>query len=77
MAAPVGGVMTDEVGAVTDELQLRMDPGGVVRVAYAGSSDWLTVSGGPVPGWSLEDVRKVLSSDWGVDEAGNPRPTML
>lgn len=46
-----GGVMTDEAGAVTGELELlcRPEAGGLhVLVRYAGTDDWFTVSGSPV-----------------------------
>lgn len=47
-----GGVMTDEAGAVTGELELRTLPeAGLldVRVRYAGAEEWYTVTGSPVP----------------------------
>lgn len=46
-----GGVMTEEAGAVTGELELLYRPGVAgldVLVRYAGSDEWYTVSGGPV-----------------------------
>ena len=46
-----GGVMTEEAGAVTGELELlcRPEAGGVrVAVRYAGADEWYTVSGNPV-----------------------------
>ena len=46
-----GGVMTEEAGAVTGELELlcRPEAGGLrVEVRYAGADEWYTVSGGPV-----------------------------
>jgi hypothetical protein len=52
VTAPPGGVMTDEVGVVTGELELRTacaDDGVVsVHVRYAGALDWYTVVGGGV-----------------------------
>jgi hypothetical protein len=50
-AAPTGGVMTEEVGAVTGELELLTRPfdGALqVLVRYAGAKEWYTVEGGPV-----------------------------
>lgn len=47
-----GGVMTDEAGAITGELELRTLPeAGLldVRVRYAGAEEWYTVTGSPVP----------------------------
>jgi hypothetical protein len=45
-----GGVMTDEVGTVTGDLNLRTEasPNGevVLRVQYVGAQDWYTVTGG-------------------------------
>jgi hypothetical protein len=47
-----GGVMTDEVGAITGELELltrvSQDGGIKVLVRYAGARDLYTVSGSPV-----------------------------
>jgi hypothetical protein len=48
-----GGVMTDEAGAITGELELltRVTPdgGGIeAMVRYAGAQDFYTVSGSPV-----------------------------
>lgn len=47
-----GGVMTDEAGAVTGELEVRTHPeAGLleVLVRYAGAEEWYTVTGSPVP----------------------------
>ena len=48
----VGGVMTEEAGAVTGELELLTRPGGDARlqalVRYAGAKEWYTVSGSPL-----------------------------
>ena len=47
-----GGVMTEEVGAITGDLELssRSEAAGTnVLVCYAGTDDWYTVSGGPIP----------------------------
>ncbi len=46
-----GGVMTEEAGAVTGELDLLCRPeadGLRVAVRYAGADEWYTVSGSPV-----------------------------
>jgi hypothetical protein len=54
-AATPGGVMTEEAGAVTGDLDLLTRPstteeGSVdVLVRYAGADEWYTVSGSPVP----------------------------
>jgi hypothetical protein len=47
-----GGVLTDEVGAITGELELLTRPaeGDIeAMVRYAGARDLYTVSGSPVP----------------------------
>jgi hypothetical protein len=47
----VGGVMTDEVGAVTGDLEIvtRLDTEGLcVFVRYAGADEWYTVTGSPL-----------------------------
>jgi hypothetical protein len=46
-----GGVMTEEAGAITGELELLCRPEVEewhVAVRYAGMDDWYTVSGSPV-----------------------------
>ncbi|CAA9415333.1 MAG: hypothetical protein AVDCRST_MAG03-2137 [uncultured Rubrobacteraceae bacterium] len=46
-----GGVMTEEAGAVTGELELLCRPAAGylhVEVRYAGAEEWYTVSGSPV-----------------------------
>lgn len=48
----VGGVMTEEVGAVTRDLELTTRPlaaeGIEVTVRYAGADEWYTVEGSPI-----------------------------
>jgi hypothetical protein len=50
----VGGVMTEEAGAVTGDLELLTRPGEAgdggfeVLVRYAGADEWYTVTGSPV-----------------------------
>ncbi len=51
IASTVGGVMTEEVGAVTGDLEVATRPkaGGVeVAVRYAGADEWYTVEGSPI-----------------------------
>jgi hypothetical protein len=47
-----GGVMTDEAGAITGDLEVetRIEESGAVavRVRYAGANEWYTVTGSPV-----------------------------
>jgi len=49
LIAPPGGVMTDEVGVITGELELRSvcaeDGSLTVLVRYAGALDWYCVTG--------------------------------
>ena len=52
IASTKGGVMTEEVGAVTGELEVRTLPeAGLldIHVRYAGAEEWYTVTGSPVP----------------------------
>ena len=48
----VGGVMTEEVGAVTGDLEVATRPveaeGIEVMVRYAGAEEWYTVEGSPI-----------------------------
>lgn len=69
-ASTTGGVMTEEAGAVTGELELLCRPGAEgldVLVRYAGVDEWYTVSGGPVrvqgdPEDALDEVVRHLST---------------
>ncbi len=84
----VGGVMTEEAGAVTGDLELitrpgESDEGGLeVLVRYAGAEEWYTVSGSPV-GAGGEDHRALheavlarLTTPGPVEE-GNEQPVDL
>ncbi len=84
----VGGVMTEEVGAVTGELELLTRPAseGALEalVRYAGAEEWYTVSGSPlamVAGKenhraSHEEVLARLTTPGPVEE-GNELPVDL
>jgi hypothetical protein len=58
-SSTTGGVMTEEVGAITGELELltRLTPGGGIEamVRYAGAKDPYTVSGSPVRAATLSE----------------------
>ena len=64
IVARPGGVMTDEVGAVTGDLTLRTelaDDGTVTqRVQYVGADEWYTVTGGrtSLDGRTLDEIHK-------------------
>ncbi|MDQ3942155.1 MAG: hypothetical protein M3254_03520 [Actinomycetota bacterium] len=86
-----GGVMTEEVGAITGELELltRLTPeGGIVAmVRYAGAQDLYTVSGSPLRAVSAhpdqvehraahERLLETLTTPGSV-ESGNEMPVDL
>jgi hypothetical protein len=74
-ASTTGGVMTEETGAVTGELELatRMEAGRVaVRVRYTGAEEWYTVKGSPL---SLTDDMEELHGRI-VDHLRRPGPTV-
>ncbi|MFC5153961.1 hypothetical protein [Streptomyces amakusaensis] len=55
-----GGVLTDEVGALTGDLTVHTtwaDGEAKVAVQYSGASDWFTMSGSPTPCDSEEASR--------------------
>ncbi|MFI1866004.1 hypothetical protein [Streptomyces jumonjinensis] len=55
-----GGVLTDEVGALTGDLTVHTTWAGDearVAVQYSGASDWFTMSGSPTPCASEDDSR--------------------
>ena len=88
----VGGVMTEEAGAVTGDLELltRPTPDGraiEALVRYAGAEDLYTVCGSPVRAASASPdagehrsaharILEVLTTPR-AEEAGNERPTDL
>ncbi|NJQ06672.1 hypothetical protein [Streptomyces lonarensis] len=56
--APRGGLMTDEVGVISGDLELLTDaePDGTLtlKVRYDGADEWYTIQGGP---FTLHDAR--------------------
>ena len=51
ITSTTGGVMTEEVGTVTGELEVTTHPrarGIEVTVRYAGADEWYTVEGSPI-----------------------------
>jgi hypothetical protein len=87
-ASTVGGVLTEEAGAITGELELLTRPGGAgdgrldALVRYAGAKEWYTVSGSPILACG-EDHRalheRVLArlTTPGPTESGNELPVDL
>ena len=83
-ASTTGGVMTDEVGAITGELELLTRPSGddiETRVRYVGAHDTYTVAGSPVRSTgshraSHETILGRLTTPSRV-EAGNELPVDL
>ena len=89
-ASTVGGVMTEEAGAVTGELELLTRPAEAgdaqleVLVRYAGAKEWYTVSGSPfaVPeggeehrAWHEELLAQLTTP--GPTVGGNEQPVHL
>lgn len=72
---PPGGIMTDEVGAITGPVELFLDHG-VARVRYEGAIEVYRVSG-DAGDLSLDEVVARLTADPGTGEDGNPRSTSL
>ncbi len=83
-ASTTGGVMTEEAGAITGELELLLQSeadGTRVLVRYAGADEWYTVSGSPVEvegtlDDALEQIGRHLSTP-GPVVAGNEKPVAL
>ena len=82
----VGGVMTEEAGAVTGDLELLTRPSEVgaleALVRYAGAEEWYTVSGSPVPGGgedhrALHEAALTRLTTPGPVEGGNALPVDL
>lgn len=68
---PPGGIMTDDVGVITGDVEARIE-GDLVRIRYAGADEEYTVSGS-VGALTPDEVWERLTSDPGVDEFDNPR----
>ena len=79
-----GGVLTDEVGAITGDLELLTRPTGSgieTEVRYAGANDLYTVTGSPVPTADTHDkaheaILQSLTTP-GKIEHGNELPVDL
>ena len=79
-----GGVLTDEVGAITGELELHTRPtdsGIEAEVRYAGARDLYTVTGSPLPTADPHDkahetILNHLTTP-GKQEQGNELPVDL
>jgi hypothetical protein len=75
----VGGVMTDEVGVVTGDLEIatRLLNAGVfdVRVRYAGAEEWYTVAGSPVSANGRSSLAEELHEHV-VEYLTTPRPVV-
>jgi predicted glycosyltransferase len=68
-----GGVMTEEAGAITGELELSCRPEAdrlYVLVRYAGADEWYIVSGSPIP--TQDDLDK--ASEKVVQHLRTPGP---
>jgi hypothetical protein len=90
-ASTTGGVMTEEAGAVTGDLEIATRPEGDaigVLIRYAGADEWYTVEGSPIvlsntalsrPDELRELHRRILShlTTPGRVVAGNELPTSL
>lgn len=82
-----GGIMTDEAGAISGELEVRtLAEAGLLEVSvrYAGAEEWYTVSGSPVPlsgretvSTSLHDRVVAHLNSPGPVVNGNEEPTSL
>lgn len=70
-----GGIMTDEVGAITGPVEAWIR-GDRVKIRYESARDLYTVSG-RVGDRSPDEVLKLLTTDPGVDEFNNPRTVDL
>lgn len=88
ITSTTGGVMTEEVGAVTGELEVATRPrSGTIEVAvkYAGADEWYAVEGSPIAvnnadelSYSAlhEDIVRCLTTP-GMVVKGNEEPTSL
>jgi hypothetical protein len=83
-ASTTGGVMTDEAGAITGDLELSCRPEADrldVLVRYAGADEWYTVSGSPVrlqdgPDDALERITQHLQTPGPVVDGNETAVTL-
>lgn len=75
--SPLGGVLTDDAGAISGDLELVAVADGHATVRYVGAADTYTVTGTAPDGWANNDVVTHLTRDPGTDTDGNPAPTSL
>ncbi len=60
-----GGVLTDEMGAITGELSVHTTWAGGqadITVQYVGAGDWFTLAGSPVPAADEDTARDLHQS---------------
>ena len=82
-ASTLGGVITEEAGAVTGELELLTRPGEGsvdVLVRYAGADEWYTVAGSPVASEDHQATHQTALERLttpGPIESGNESPVGL
>ncbi|GAA1390957.1 hypothetical protein [Luteococcus peritonei] len=73
---PPGGVLTNQVGAITGDVDARIAEDGTVRIRYLGAEEEYTVAGGRAD-TTLDVVVARLANDPGPDADGNPLATSL
>lgn len=71
LTTPPGGVMTREVGAITGEVEIDVQPDGLVLIRYADADEWYRLRG-TAGTMTLEELADFLTTDPGVDADGNP-----
>ena len=88
ISSTTGGVMTEEVGAVTGELEVATRPrSGTIEVAvrYAGADEWYAVEGSPIAVNNADELSyselhehivRCLTTP-GMAVKGNEEPTSL
>jgi hypothetical protein len=87
-ASTIGGVMTEEAGAITGDLELLTRPGEAgdggleVLVRYAGAEEWYTVTGSPVAAGggdhrAMHEAVLARLTTPGSVERGNEQPVDL
>ncbi len=75
---PSGGVMTNEAGAITGDVEVWINPAHPEQLAirYAEADDTYNVTG-QVAGRSLDELVEILTTDPGLGGDGNPASSHL
>lgn len=75
---PPGGILTDDGGVITGEVDIAFTPDRMVRIRQAGLDDHFLVADGPASNdCTIDLIVARLARHPGHDDSGRPIPTSL